>query len=352
MSNDIDEARLDALIAGVGAIREHYIEHDEVLYVKRELRTLLKRDNRASEGFCMPLIGEAGSGKTKLIDDFAEEHPRRKHALVNDRGEKADHAPVVVVSVPDAGKKALTERLYKAASGVTMIEARTRFDLLEQAVRILEEMQTKLIIFEETHQSFGKTGEHVEAVATFFKDLLNRGRFSIVLAGTSVVMRVFTASKELNRRKPDVLRLNPFPWNDPRKDERPAFMDILDGFDRELAAVLGTTSGLSEPGMALRLHVATGGLIGLLAILLERAGTFAARDLVGGGEPRIGMHHLARAFSGLDADGRPNPFKGAVDRGFPNLLPNAAAAQAAAPVAAVRPVGRRRRANPDANFRP
>lgn len=354
MKNDFDQARLKALIAGVGAIRQHYIEHDRLLEVKEELATLLDRDNRGSEGGCLPLIGQSGSGKTKLITDFVSEHPRRKHVLVTERGEKADHAPVVLVSVPDAGLKPLMERLYTAVSGMPPSDSRRRFDLREETVRLTEEMQTSVVIFEETHQAFGKKAELVEQVSTFFKDLLNDAPFSIVLAGTEEVLRLFKASKELDRRKLDVLTLDPFPWNDPGAAARPEFLDILAEFDDQLAAVLGSRSGLDSPAMALRLHIATGGLIGLLAVLLERAGTFAARELVCGGEPRITVEHLKRAFARRNTEGRPNPFGIAADDAVCAIARRPPAADAAAipPAGVVRARGRRRRANPDGMFRP
>lgn len=354
MKNDFDKARLKALIAGVGAIREHYIEHDRLLEVKEELATLLDRDNRGSEGGCLALIGQAGSGKTKLITDFVAEHPRRKHALVTDRGEKADYAPVILVSVPDAGRKPLMERLYAAVSGMPPSDSRRRFDLREETVRLAKEMQTSIIIFEETHQAFGKKAELVEQMATFFKDLLNEATFSVVLAGTDEVLRLFKASKELERRNLDILTLDPFPWNDRGEAARAEFLDILADFDEQLAAVLGSRSGLDSPAMALRLHVATGGLIGLLAVLLERAGTFAARELVRGGEPRITMKHLARAFDRRNTERMPNPFATAADEAVRAIAQRPPAADAAAipPAAVAGARGRRRRANPDAMFRP
>ena len=343
MSNE----REQHLIAQVETIRALYVEHDRITPIKDEIRRLYHRDNKASEGGCMLLTGPSGSGKTKLIEDFISDFPRIPHGRVDAQGNVADDAPVVCATVPDTSLKTLTERLFHAFSGTTANSRRRRFDLQEAIVFHAKEMNTRLLILEEAHQAIDRKRDVVaHDVAVFLKDLSNKAQFSLLIVGTDKAKRLITANAELERRVISAQELKPFSWD--AQDDRDIFIGLLMEFDERLAKPLGMLSNLDDKETALRIHVATGGLVGQLARLLENAGVIAIREGGGCVKQRLTLEHLARAFekTAIDKEAA-NPFR--VPDPLALITRNTDAFQAL-------PRGRHaangRRANPDAHFRP
>ena len=295
------------LMRGMSGVREHYVQHAHLTEVKADMEWLATRDNKASEGGCMLLTGQSGSGKSKFIEEFCLAYPRRPHALVDQRGNRSDHAPVICVPVPDSTMKGLTKTLYQVLSGIEAPNRMDRFGLKEAVKHFTRQMDTKLIIFEETHQVINrKTDKVTMELGDFFKDLLNEGQFCIVIVGTDEAKLIVTSNPELERRVLLAHELVPFAWDDP--DQRRDFKDLLDTFDDRLEEIFGQRSGLTKPELALRIYKATNGVVGLVAKLLENAGKFAARESASNPKVYVGMTHLRKAFDGSNFHARRNPF--------------------------------------------
>ena len=292
----------------VESIRSIFYEYDRLTSLKREFADLVTRDNAASEGAVVLLIGPPGSGKTQLISDFASDYPVEPRALVNQtEHEFADRVPVATVQVPDTGLKKLTENTLMALSGLNPAGER-RADIQDDIKHHAKEMETRLFIFEEVHQATqDKKHETVKRVARYFKDLSNTAAFSLLLVGTEEAKRVIEASKELERRVIATYELTGFDWND--RAQRKDFLGILDEMDNRFAGVLGRNSGLTNPDNAVRKPPASDGVIGLAARLIERAGVLALREMGGQVEFAVTVRHLARAFDDqLIVKGGFNPF--------------------------------------------
>lgn len=292
----------------VGAIRSHYVHYEKLEEIKQDWLDLMVRENARSEGGVMTMFGASGSGKSKLIAYFEAEFPVEKGAIQHENGEFADRKPVVIVQVPDTGLKSLIERLYTAATGAEPPTDR-RSRIQEAIVHHLREMETKLIIFDETHQATeDKTDVTARAVARLMKDLSNEGLFSILIVGTEDAKLVIKSNKELNRRLCGSANLGPLDWDNAESKE--TFLDILDEWDDKLESVFGRRCELSADSLAAKIHKASGGLIGLAAMLIETAGKLAATDMVAGSADRITENHLHRAVEKLAIEkGDPNPFE-------------------------------------------
>ncbi len=336
------------LIAQVEALRSVYVEHERITAIKDDIRRLLARDNKASEGGCMLLTGPSGSGKTKLIEDFISDYPRIRHGRADADGNLADDAPVICATVPDTSLKTLTERLFHIFSGIPAKSRSRRFDLQEAIAYHAKEMNTRLLILEEAHQAIDRKRDTVaHDVAVFLKDLSNKAQFSLLIVGTGKAKRLIAANDELERRVVCVSELSPFRWDE--RDDRETFLGLLDVFDDWLAKPLGRNSGLCEGETALRIYVATGGLLGRLARLLENAGILAVREQAKGSKDAITLECLARAFEKTALHKtQANPF----------LVPDPLGLmtrpdELTVPTEESRPRKRRtRRANADDHFRP
>ena len=341
MSNQSELDRLYAISAG---FRAQYMEYDRLKHIKEDLRMLVARDNSASEGGVMTLLGASGSGKTQLINSFVADYPRQKHAISHPgpEGRKADRATVVVVNMPDTGVKSVLQATYEALTEVELKDAR-RYDLESDIGYYAAEQQTKLIIFEEGHEtSVDETSRTVRAVARLLKRFSKRATFSMLIVGTEAAADIVLSNRELHRRHLGFHTIKPMDWND-RRDQA-FFMKLLKTWDKLLQEGFAP-SGLGNPELAAKIALASGGVIGWAALLLERAGYLAARDVVAGRTDRITEPHLQAAHQLLGAPG-PNPFVG--EDGKPPMEP-------IVPPPAAPPVVRARggrRAEPDRNFRP
>lgn len=298
----------EALLFGrLGLLRDHYVEHGHLTVVKADFEWLVARDNKASEGGCMLLTGQSGSGKSKFIEEFCSGYPRKAHALVDQRGNRSDHAPVICVPVPDATMKGLTKTLYQVLSGIEAPNKMDRFGLKEAVKHFTRQMDTRLIIFEETHQVINRKTDNVTLeLGDFFKDLLNEGQFCIVIVGTDTAKRIVISNPELERRVLQAHELLPFNWDD--LSQRHDFKDLLVTFDDRLEEIFGQRSGLAKPELALRIYKASSGVVGLVAKLLENAGRFAARESASNPNVHVDITHLRKAFDGANLHARKNPF--------------------------------------------
>lgn len=317
----------------VEAIRAWFVLHDGLEGVRRDFVRLHRRDNSHGESGCLLLHGPARSGKTRLILDYVKDHPPTELS-------DGDRQEVVFVRAPyPCTPKNLVEKIAKELGHPRPSRVGLRggrmFDLMDVVLHYVRELGVRLMFIDEIHQMIDGRGDAgLRAGATLLKDLINEGEFCIVASGTSAATRIFEAHDELRGRLLAVHELRPFDWYDAA--QRDTFRALLDEMDAELPF---ERSGLADAGTAMRIHVATGGLIGNVARLVESAGVVAAHADAG----RIGHDHFAQAYerSRIDKDG-PNPFRG----GTPDPLPP----DAPDPVPERPRGGRRRRADDD--FRP
>lgn len=321
MTDDRDEIR--EMNRKVHAFRAQFLDYPLLKDIREDFHMLVERDNTAAEGGVMTLIGVSGSGKTKFIEDFMREYPRERHAIRHADGRIADRATVILVAVPDTGVKTLAEAIYAELTGAEA-PADRRVDIQKAIYHYAEEMETKLIIFEEAHEaSVDETNKTVKAVSRLFKQFSNAAKFSVLIVGTEEADRLVRANKELGRRVLARHELEPLDWD--KVESRKLLLLLLRSWDKLLEDVL-VPCGLGTEEFAAKIHLSSGGIIGLAAILVERAALLAVRDKVGGrmrgtGEdarPVLGIdeRHLHEAHRSVGRS-EPNPFDG----GSPNVAP-------------------------------
>ncbi|MFL7904310.1 TniB family NTP-binding protein [Azospirillum argentinense] len=298
-----------ARVAQVEAIRAWYVRYDELEVIRQDFARLHRRDNSHGESACMLLHGPTRSGKSKLIMDYVDDHPVAE-------GPEGDRQEVVYVKAPyPCTTKNLVERIVKVL-GHPRPHARSgsqnrgrfqnsprMFDMMDVLLGYVRDLGVRLMFIDEVHQAT-RTQQAVLDAATLFKDLINEGEFSLVLAGTAEAKRLFLAHDELEGRLLAVHELQPFDWFDTRRRE--TFLTFLDAMDRKLP--FEERSDLASADMAVRIHAVSGGIIGNVARLVENAGVIAALQ----GARRILPAHFAAAFAkkAINKDSE-NPFLGA-----------------------------------------
>jgi hypothetical protein len=299
-----EDKRIDELNAIVHDFRPQFIDRPELARIRDDLRMLVERDNAASEGGVMTLMGEAGSGKTQFIQHFVAKYPRERHAIVSE-GRRNDRAKVIVVPVTDTGIKGLSKAIYEQLAQAEP-PAESRFDIQKAIYHYAKEMETKLIIFEESHDADSdRTGATVAAVARLFKQFSNKAMFSVLIVGTLRAKSLVTSNPELKRRNLAFHTLHPISWDDPAS--RQFFIRMLNTWDKLLGKAL-EPSGLGGENLAPKISRSSRGVIGLASVLIERAGIMAVIDKVRHGGTRITESHLHDAHDMLGLDGE-NPFE-------------------------------------------
>ena len=137
------------------------------------------------------------------------------------------------------------------------------------------------------------------------KRLANKATLSVLLVGTEDVRPLVEKNRELHRRGLGFHRIKPFSWNDDA--DRDVFIRLLNTWDSKLQKGF-KKSGLGQVGMAAKIFRSSDGIIGWAAVLVERAGTLAARDVVSGKVDHITEAHLNAAHDLLEVPAR-NPFR-------------------------------------------
>lgn len=222
-----EHCELKRLYAICQAFRAQYVEFDRLTHIADDLRMLVDRDNTASEGSIIILLGASGSGKTHFINSFVSGYPRELLNINYPDGRKADRATVVVVDMPDSGVNSVTRAIYAALTGVQP-PADKRYDVETAIAHFAAEQQTKLIIFEESHEAaLDITKETFKAVGRLLKRLANKATFSILLVGTEDARPLVQNNPELHRRALGFHTIEPFNWNDVK--DRKVFIKLLRG---------------------------------------------------------------------------------------------------------------------------
>lgn len=300
-TEDSKSARMRA----VEAIRAWYVRYPGLETIRQQFDRMRDRDNSPGESGCMLLHGPSRSGKTRLITDYVEDHPPV-------RGEDGDRQEVVYIKAPyPCTPKNLMEQVARDLGHPRPNAIRTArygrggrlFDTMDVVLSYARELGVRLMFIDEIHQMIDqKNNRAVMDGATLLKDLVNEATFCLVVSGTSSAKRIFECHEELRGRMLGNFELQPFQWYD--VDRRATFITLLERLDGELPF---ERSGLADDDMAVRIHVASRGLIGEVAKLIENAGILAVQQ----DAPRILMRHLAEAFemAALEKGGA-NPFLG------------------------------------------
>ena len=293
--------------AQVEAIRAWFVLYGELAEIKEEFKRLHQRDNSHGESAWMLLHGPSRSGKTKLMLDYVTDHPPTE-------GPDGDQQEVVFLKAPSAcTTKTLAEEILKALgyprspsnhrNGSRYSDRHPRgprlFDMMDVMVEYIQGLGVRLMFIDEVHQA-ARSEQAIVDAATMFKDIINEGDCCLVLSGTEDAKVFMKSLPELRGRMLARCELKPFDWFDEHR--RDTFLGLIDGMDDQLP--FEQRSNLTSPDMAVRIHIASSGLIGEAAKLVENAGIIAVRE-----DARcILPAHFAKAFQMTADDNEPNPF--------------------------------------------
>ncbi len=277
-----------------------FVPYQKVTYVEGALRRLITygagNPKTGKAGKLLLLTGPSRGGKTAILSRFLEEHPRSV-------GHNADSRDVIMEKIPEQCtiKDLLEALLVQLGDGAP--DKGTKAGKLRRVTHHIREQRVQTILLDEGHHLIDSDSTRVlYSVSESIKSILNIGLCSVVLAGMPETEDVVEANPQLRGRLLEHCKLDGLNWHD--KEEQKTFRLILHRFDQETP--LPSRAGLGDPRLALRIWLATRGLVGLVAQLLETAVIAAIEDHA----DHLTQARLALAFDAIHSNReKANPFR-------------------------------------------
>lgn len=199
------------------------------------------------------IIGHSGTGKSTLLTEYQSEYPCY---------EKDDRScsPIVFIEGHKAqtGKSVMQELLDELGSPYRA--SATTTDLHKLIKKAFRELDVQLVMYDEFQES-RNSGDILRTI----KKIMNQTQIPFVLAGNEELADFLnTDDMQIKKRFGGVYQMKPFSITTPDAFE------CFRAYMRELQNACAIRCNLTEEGMLLRLYLATHGLPGLIANLMER----------------------------------------------------------------------------------
>jgi ABC-type oligopeptide transport system ATPase subunit len=288
---------------------------------KQALLRLYRGWQTTKDAHILTLSGESGVGKTTVADDVIQDLESEWQGLVTDGNNEVCEPtlpipptagitkegavglirPVVKVFVePKARARGLLRDTLHAL-GVRSTIHDTYGELIERLQIHVVGQQVRLLIFDEVHHVVEGHGPATayEAVEVI-KMLLLQARVQIACLGLAITETILDKNLELPRHCRGRIAMTPLADDFGTRSD---FMRFLKALSRDLP--FDTPSNLTDADIAVRIHVATGGLIGEIINLVHAACEVAIEH----GSEGITRKLLAEVYGRINGGGRAeNPF--------------------------------------------
>lgn len=231
---------------------------------------------------CLQILGPSRAGKTCVVKDFISSVPPS-------RGSEGLLIPVVYARIPPKGTTmALLENILRAVGDPYWYRG-SESNKLARVLLQLEKCECKMLVLDEFQHLCDK-GQNVTLKRTTdnLKALVEPNKWALVASGLSESRRVIDSDPQLEGRFDAEVEIPRFDWLDSTLNSQ--FRGVIASFEASLSPF--DFPSFSDDSIALRIYLATGGLMGLIVKLLHRAIEDAIRD----DRLAINLKHLEQAF--------------------------------------------------------
>ncbi|MGH8049826.1 MAG: TniB family NTP-binding protein [Arenimonas sp.] len=231
---------------------------------------------------CLHIVGASRAGKTCLINEFRKLYPSY-------RAQDGVQIRIVYAEIPPTGTIMGVMENILYALGDPVWSKGTASNKLARVIDQLEKCGCRMLVLDELQHLVDKgQNRMLKQTRDWIKALANANRWAVVVCGLETSRAVITQDAQLKARFDAEIRLPRFDWDDDALYTQ--FLGVLGGFQEGLAPF--SLPDMQDETVALRFYLASGGLIGYVVKLLNRA----IQDAIADKRTAIGLPELEKAF--------------------------------------------------------
>jgi hypothetical protein len=264
-----------------------------------DIRLCQQMTQIAGEANCMALEGDAGAGKSTLVQDFASSFPRAET-------EDGTEIPVLYVETPAPVTVKRMASYLLEVMGDPAYDSGTLTSMDVRLVGLIADCKVQLIILDDFHHLIDQETKRVLAkVSDWLKVLIKETKVTFLVVGKKgSIETILLTNSQLSRLFAIRRTLDPFNW-DP---DSPEDQEEFDTFIRYLEkARLPIDEKLPRNEVLCRIYYATRGVVANIINLFNLSTAFAEKA----GDQEIRTDHLLAACEErlmMHAKLRINPF--------------------------------------------
>ena len=213
LANNVELKNLKKKLASI-VIRHHAVDEGLDRLERAFLRASGGVDFRG-----VAIVGESGTGKTRLLSHFANMHPRL-------RTPQGLEVPVLMLPVPaKPTPKGLVETIL-AELGDPIPEKGTERSKTDRVITLFRAARVKMLLLDEFQHFVDQGTDRVQHhVADWLKTLIDRANVALGISGLLRCLAVMEKNDQLKRRLQAPVHLPKFDWTDP--GDRDEFRSVL-----------------------------------------------------------------------------------------------------------------------------
>jgi len=237
------------------------VPHGGFIEAHNQMQQVYEVSGAVTESIGKPLIAESRTGKSRVIKEFVKCYP-------SSRVDDGLVVPVLSVKVPSKPTvKGLVEVLLSNL-GDPSAHVGTENQKTDRLMKMLSETRTRVMVLDEFHHFVDKSSMNVQHyLSDWLKIFLDDSGVAVVVVGLESATAVLDQNEQLRGRFLAPTRLSRFDWND--ENQRSEFVAVLSSFETVLRDYVDLPE-MANANMGFRIYVATGGLMGYLAMFLKQ----------------------------------------------------------------------------------
>jgi hypothetical protein len=252
----------------IKAIEHIYVMYPRLQDVYNKIDYCHQYSKITIEPKCMLIKGLSGTGKSSFLNWHIQRFPR----TYNDYGVTI---PVLTATTPvPATVKSLAtsllESLRDPAAEKGTVTTKTR-----RLVQLIISCDVELIILDEFQHFIDRDSQNVlQTISDWLKNLIIETKKPMVLIGMPYSDRILEANPQLQRRFSTRVSIDPFKWS--TNEDRIEFRQFLYAVEQLLP--FNKPSNLADESLALRMFVATGGIVAAVMSIICKASELALKS--------------------------------------------------------------------------